>query len=234
MADPRVLANDPTIVCRECGKTWPAGPKRTRRRGGPANVPLPASGLALDAERRPLITFSDTAEKAWAAKMEGDISPRSRRPPRLPMTVAAVAALAFVFAFVGGREAAVTALPDLAGLYAALGIPVNLDGIAIEDVAAERAPAAGGSVLVVSGSLRNVSGTRQAVPSLVAVLYDSARESAGLRSFDPPARMVAIDERTPFRLRLDDVPPRAVQIVVRFRRPGERLPAGVKASAAVR
>jgi hypothetical protein len=142
-----------------------------------------------------------------------------------------MAALAFFAVFFGGREAAVTAIPDLASLYDALGMPVNLEGIAIEDVTAERAPGSDGSVIAVSGKIRNVSGAPQNVPPLVAILYDSAKVAAGSRSFAAPAETVAVNEEAPFLLKLENVPPQAVEVVVRFRRPGENLPAPSDPSA---
>jgi hypothetical protein len=186
---------------------------------GPA-APRPT----LEGERRPLVTFSDNADKAWAAKIKRDSPQPAARQSRVPITAAAMAALAFLAVFLGGREAAVTALPDLASLYEALGMPVNLDGIAIEDVTAERAPGLSGSVIAVSGKIRNVSGTAQNVPQLVAILYDSAKVAAGSRSFAAPAATIAVNEQAPFLLKLENVPPQAVEVVVRFRRPGEDLP----------
>ena len=77
------------------------------------------------------------SEEATAAKMAGDYWPEPPRQSRIPMIAGAMAALLFLVAFFGAREAAVAALPDLAGLYRAIGLPVNLDGFAIEAVGAD-------------------------------------------------------------------------------------------------
>ena len=85
MADPAVLADAPTIVCRNCGETWPIGQRRTRRPAFSTTGTHAHTGTALiEAERRPLVTFSDGAEKAWAAKIEGDILPEPSRRPLAP------------------------------------------------------------------------------------------------------------------------------------------------------
>jgi hypothetical protein len=233
-AEPQVLADAPTIVCRECGETWPAAPPRRRRRQfqgidlvGETKAHLESN--VIDARRRPLATYSDGAESAWAAKVSGDYWPEPPRQRRFPMIAGAIAALVFLGAFFGGREAAVTALPDLASLYAAIGLPVHLDGIAIEDVAAERSSTSTGDRIVVRGMIRNVSRDEMAVPQLAAILYDSAKVPALGESFDPPAETIARGEAAPFLLTLDGVPPQATEVAVRFRRPGERLPQGAVA-----
>ena len=81
------------------------------------------------------------------------------------------------------------ALPDLAGLYAAIGLPVNLDGLAIEDVKAERAPTfAGDRARRCTPRSATSAAAKQAIPPLAAVLYSDALVPAGAYGFDPPAQ----------------------------------------------
>jgi hypothetical protein len=220
-----VLADSPMIVCRNCGETWPVSPRRTRRPAFPTTEhdPRPVSAL-IEAERRPLITFSDGAQKAWAAKIEGDVLPEMPQDSRFAATAtmtAALAAILFVGALLGGREAAVAALPDLAGLYAAVGLPVNLDGLAIEDVRAERLPP--DRRLTVRGLIRNVSGVDRAARPLVVNVMDAVAQGVGSRDFDPPAATIAAGEAVPFILEFQDLPEEAAEISIRFRRPFEPL-----------
>ena len=78
------------------------------------------------------------------------------------------------------------ALPDLAGLYAALGMPVNLDGLAIEDVQAERSEVGEeGAQILVRGTIRNVSGGELPIPALAASFYDAARHARRLARLRP-------------------------------------------------
>jgi len=224
-AEPEVLADAPTIVCRECGETWPSAPRRTvRRLDLVRETEAQVKSNLEEAERRPLVTYSDGAERAWAAKVEGDYWPEPPRPRRIPMMMGAVASVLFLVAFFGGREAAVRAVPDLAGLYAAIGLPVSLEGMAIEAVTAERSKTDAGETVVVHGTIHNVSGRAMAVPPLTAVLYDSARRPAGVQGFDPPAATIGNGEAKPFVLTLDTAPRQADTVAVRFRHPGERLP----------
>jgi hypothetical protein len=226
-----VLADSPMIVCRNCGETWPVAPRRTKRPAFATTQHDPRPAL-IEAERRPLITFSDGAEKAWAAKIEGDILPEAPQASRFAATAtttAALAAILFVGALLGGREAAVAALPDLAGLYAAVGLPVNLDGLAIEDVKAERLPPEEGSTLTVRGLIRNVSGVDRAARPLVVKVMDAVARGIGSRDFDPPAATIAAGDAVPFILKLQELPEGAAEISIRFRGPFEPLHDGADA-----
>jgi hypothetical protein len=178
----------------------------------------------IDAERRPLVSYSDGADKAWATKVEGDYWPEPPSERRLPMTIAAMAAMLFLAAFFGGREAAVAALPDLAGLYAALGLPVNLDDFSIEDVTAERSASAEGGRVSVRGMIRNVGADEQPLPPLAAILYSSAAVPAGSYRFEAPIDPVLPGEAAVFLLELEAVPQNVAEVRIRFARGGENLP----------
>ena len=174
--------------CRICA----SGGRRRRSRGagralslwsGAAAGEWPASG-SLEAIRRPFVTYDGAqgpTERAWAAKIEADRDPPVVVRSRIPQFAAAIASAIFLVAFFGGRDAAVTALPDLAGLYAAIGLPVNLDGFAIAAVEAERRGTGVAATLVVRGRIENVSGVARPVPPLV-VGFQRRRRHAELRS----------------------------------------------------
>jgi hypothetical protein len=234
--DPSALLQHPTMVCRECGETWPvealearhnralaqklAPPRRAetpRQPGGPR------SGEVLVAEKRPLITYTNSRDDAWAGKIAGDYWPEPQRTSRLPMVAAGIAGLFFLAAFFGGREAAVAALPDLAGLYAAIGLPVNLDGFEIQDVKAARVPTFAGDRLAVHATLRNIGSTKQAIPPLAAVLYSNTLAPSGAYGFDPPSQRIAAGESVTLNMNLEGAPVEAAEVIVRFRRRGETL-----------
>ena len=50
-----------------------------RRRAQSGCSAAAAAGRVIDAERQPLVTYSDAADNAWKAKIEGDYWPE---PPR--------------------------------------------------------------------------------------------------------------------------------------------------------
>jgi hypothetical protein len=229
-ADPAVLADAPMIVCRECGETWPVSPRRRARRAPASEDDAPSP--VVNAERRPLIAYSSGVGQAWVAKMEGDVLPVPPRHSRVPLIAAGLASALFLATFLAGREAAVAALPDLAGLYAAFGLPVNLDGVVIETIEATRSADRDVPQLIVEGAIRNVSQTRQPVPPLTLSFRDRAGKPTGWRGFDPPPQLIAAGEAAPFRLAIEDVPRQAADVVVRFRRPAERVPEESEGSTA--
>lgn len=223
-ADPAAFAAAPMIVCRECGGTWPVAGRRTkgRRHGGLASMePAPT----IEAERRPLVTFSEGSDKAWIAKMEGDRPAMEPERRRLPAVAAGMAAILVLAGFFGGREAAVAALPDLAGLYGAIGLPVNLDGFAIERVTAERLIVANGAQLTVRGTVRNLGGAERAVPPLVAVVHNAATVPSGSHGLVLPMMMLKAGSSAGFTFAIDALPENAAEVVVRFRRRGETVAA---------
>jgi hypothetical protein len=231
-ADPSALLQHPTMVCRECGETWPVEEVEARHNRAlaqklapprRADAPPQRRHDVIVAEKRPLITYSNAKDDAWAGKIAGDYWPEPPRHSHIPMVAAGMAALFFLAAFFGGREAAVAALPDLAGLYAAIGLPVNLDGFEIAEVKAGRVPTFAGTRLAVQATIRNVGSTKQAIPPLAAVLYSNALVPAGAFGFDPPSQFVAAGESVQLTMNLEAAPDQAAEVVVRFRRRGETL-----------
>ncbi len=216
----RALADRPAMVCRECGETWPAGGIGAGSLAKAERRPRPGGGGVIVAERRPLVTYSDTADKAWKAKIDGDYWPEPPRPRRLPMTVAAVASLAFLAAVFGARQAAVAALPDLAGLYAAIGLPVNLDGISIDKIEATRSQTFAGSKVSVSATLKNLGASARPMPPLVAALGKASTRSA---EFDPPAKSIGAGQSVAVTVELASVPDDAETVALRLKRRGETL-----------
>jgi hypothetical protein len=224
------------MVCRECGETWSLrgfvpddkilsiDPPDT-----PEAVDVPSrpgrkserKGEVLVAEKRALVTYSDTREDAWAAKMAGDYWPEPPQQSRIPMIAGAIAAVLFLVAFFGAREAAVAALPDLASLYRAIGMPVNLDGFAIEAVGAERTPTFGASKLTVRATIHNLGKHTAELPPLAVLLYSTALVPAGALGFDPPAGEVPSGGSVQIVLNVEAAPKEAAEVVVRFRQRGE-------------
>lgn len=223
--DAAALAGQSTIHCRECGETWPAPASTANRRKLVTRIERRAPVLV--AEKRTVVSYSEKgAENAWKSKIEGDYWPEPPRHSRLPMLAAAVASLFFFAAFLGGRQAAVAALPDLAGLYAAIGLPVNLDGFRITDVKAERVPALGGTRLIVHANVENIGSADRPIPALATLLYSEAAAPAGAYGFDAPERVVTAGETVALAMQLESAPKQAAEVVVRFRRRGEQLAAG--------
>lgn len=230
------------VVCRRCGETWAAksvenvaaGPIEKAEQAGRSLVWSDAR--LIDAVRRPLAGYDNGSKDAWAARIAADRAPA---PARIPAgrsfigAVAALASIAFLVAFVDGRENAVAAVPDLAGLYEAIGLPVNLQGLAISDLTGRRHMTGDSARLTVSGVLVNLKEDDQPVPGLIVELRDSAHHPIRAIAIAPPvARLAGLDSKA-FQVVIDDVPKTAIDVAVRFAPPGQ-LAASVVRGPAIR
>jgi predicted Zn finger-like uncharacterized protein len=116
---------------------------------------------------------------------------------------------------VAAREAVVLHLPQMGAAYAAIGLPVNLQGISFGPLQA-KLDEAGGGVLSVEGTVTNMRARAVTVPEIVASLKGpDGREVYAWRATVPKANLGA-GETTSFRTRLSTPPSNAQKIVLRF------------------
>jgi predicted Zn finger-like uncharacterized protein len=166
-------------------------------------------------------------QEIGATSRNGDIETAARRPavvrpsrrrsrPRVNLPFVILALLTVVAALVGWRHAIVRAAPQTAGLYAAIGLPVNLRGLAIEDVKTTEEMQDNVPVLVVEGTVVNVVNRTVDVPRL----RFAVRNPAGIEIYAwtalPNQPLLAPGERLAFRSRLASPPADTQDIVVRF------------------
>jgi predicted Zn finger-like uncharacterized protein len=152
-----------------------------------------------------------------------------RRPPFVPRRVqtktssaqrqvvaAAVLIGILVFSAIGSRASLVRAVPDLAGLYAAIGLPVNLRGLEFSDIKTKHELQDGIPVLVIEGEVVNVTRRPVEVPRLrLAVIGPDARELYSWTALLPRS-VLSEGEKLPFRSRLASPPAEGKQVMVRF------------------
>jgi predicted Zn finger-like uncharacterized protein len=146
--------------------------------------------------------------------------PVRRRPPARPLReqlgVPAIALVVLVLAaafFV--RQPIVAAIPDLAGLYAALGMEVNLRGLEFRNMTATRDIDNGRPILIVEGEIANIGSAEIDVPP-VRLAVRAGRQEIYAWSVEPARRTLGAGESAPFRTRLATPPAAADDIEVRF------------------
>lgn len=141
---------------------------------------------------------------------------RRRSPLRLNLPFVILALMTVVAALIGWRAAIVRAAPQSARLYAAIGLPVNLRGLAIEDVKTTEETQDNVPVLVVEGTIVNVANRTVDVPRL----RFAVRNPAGIEIYAwtalPNQPLLARGEKLAFRSRLASPPADTHDIVVRF------------------
>lgn len=121
-----------------------------------------------------------------------------------------------------GRQFVVRQFPDLASLYAIVGLEVNLYGLQFEDVRTIRRPEGGVAVLIVEGSIRNISSRTKDIPRLHFILSGRNREIFAWHDDASPHPLPA-GESTQFRTVLASPPDVADELHVRFLNNDTRL-----------
>lgn len=126
------------------------------------------------------------------------------------------ASLALIAAIIMLRAPIVRAVPDLASLYSAIGLEVNLRGLAFRDIRMLREVSNGSPVFVVEGLIENVSGQTVRLPEVLFSLRDDAKSE--LFSWTNRLSLTALPagEVTRFKTELTTAPAIATDILVRF------------------
>lgn len=130
---------------------------------------------------------------------------------------AAICVLFLVLAgLVAGRQQVVRFLPQTASLYARIGMPVNLRGLAFENIKTARGMQDGVPMLVVEGDIVGTSGRHAEVPRLRFAVVDNAGKEIYAWTARPTRTLLPPGETLPFRSRLASPPADASGIAVRF------------------
>ena len=143
---------------------------------------------------------------------------------RLPMArmrrLARWVALVTLLAVVGGgvllRNSIVQQLPGLAGLYAAVGLEVNVVGLEFEGVRTLKSLQQGAEVLVVDGKVRSVAGHEVILPQVIVTLLGAKGESLYEWSVSPKAAELEPGEVVAFETRLTAPPAAATGVRLTF------------------
>lgn len=114
------------------------------------------------------------------------------------------------------RDRIVESVPDMAGLYEAVGLRVNLRGIDFAGITTVVTKEPGGDVLVVEGEIVNPTGRERRVPAILISLRDDTQQSLYSWTSEPPRTSLAGGESVRFRARLVAPPAEARQVLVRF------------------
>jgi hypothetical protein len=139
---------------------------------------------------------------------------RSWLKPGLPLAIMVLIALNA--SLVIWRSQVVQILPQTASLYAAVGLPVNLRGLAFEDVRMSQTEQDGIAVLMVEGSIVNVTRRPLEVPRLRLAVRNEAGHEIYSWTAQPGRSLLGPGDSMPFRSRLASPPADAREMQVRF------------------
>lgn len=183
---------------------------------GKSLVPLVALNECGD--RPAPATLRQSAEEVEIGKQR-PVHPKAAPRRAWPLPSLSAAILALIVAntiLIAWRSDVVRLLPQTASLYAAAGMPVNLRGLAFENVKMSRDVHDGVSVLVVEGSLVNVAGRAIEVPRLRLSVRNDTMNEIYTWTTVPARSILGPGETLPFRSRLASPPIEARDVVVRF------------------
>jgi len=119
------------------------------------------------------------------------------------------------------RQQIVSLWPQSATLYSAVGLEPNTRGIAFEKVNYVKALDGGQIVLIVTGSLRNITDHEIPVAQIRVGLSDAGKREIYHWTFSADAATMQPGQVLGFRTRLTNPPPAAHDIDVRFVKEGE-------------
>ncbi|KQT76871.1 zinc-ribbon domain-containing protein [Methylobacterium sp. Leaf466] len=243
----RVGAEGRSVRCAACRETWFIGPDdvataqiaeamaamddgtRNRSEDQAAldawEAALAEEGIAPDAA--PSSTPSEPASVEPPPRKAAKRPSRPAKPGRSWSAFATAAGLWLAIVAVGGgalvaRTTVVRAMPQSAGLYAAIGLPVNLRGIDLRDVAAfQAAGEAGLTQLVVEGDLVGVSREAVAVPAIEIEVRDERDQPLYRWTVPSPRPSLEDRETARFRASLSAPPAQGRSVQVRFAGTGQ-------------
>jgi predicted Zn finger-like uncharacterized protein len=188
-----------------------------------SRIDTDASAIAAEdiavVENAPALAPEAEEEPAPAVKRRKLVSPppaKARRARRIPLAFVAAVLFCALGAAVMGRHAVVRAAPEMASLYAAIGLPVNLRGLEFQNIRTKQEIQDGVTVLSIEGDVENVANRAVELPRVrLAVIGDNGNEIYSWTALLPRSILYP-HERVPFKSRLASPPAEGKEIMVRF------------------
>jgi predicted Zn finger-like uncharacterized protein len=195
----------------------------------PPSVPVevPAADAAAASETAPVAVDEQVAEPPESASpprrakwaKDKSSSGRSAKGKHRLLTWPAgtiAATLVIVAAGLHQRARVVKYLPQTAGLYAAIGLPVNLRGITINNVGSRLIDDNGVMVLIIDGDLVNATDQNVRLPRLRFAVLGKDRQEIYAWSAQTDQASLKPGEKINFRRRLAAPPADGQDVSVRF------------------
>ena len=174
--------------------------------------------------RKPKIQVKTRAPEPGLKRIVDTVGQRARRvrPQRVVGAMiffGAIALCAFAITF---RTPIVARMPDLAGLFTLAGFDVNLRGLEFRDLRSFREIEDGTIVLVIAGTIENISQEAMHVPAVRLALRSEDAQEIYAWIMEPRLRRLDVGGTTRFRTRLSAPPDPAADIQVRFVERGQQ------------
>ena len=210
VADGAVPPQGRVVRCAACTHSWRAHPAETLALSDPAPAFSAAPAFAgAGAAAAPL-------PQRFRAKVQEE---RATRQAVATGAVWAVMGAAFLTLLGGAalfRVQVVRMIPSVAGAYAAVHLPVNPTGLALENVQGGPGLVDGRAVIIVTGVQRNVETDGRAASPMTVQLIDKAGRAVAQQPLDAPGATIAPGETRGFKAVFENPPISAAEFQVDF------------------
>ena len=216
------------VICRTCGSSYHIPDEILGE--GPRQFRCSQCGGSWELRGRAMLSASVASTRGAPARFERPRAAPTIRFQRLrglarslAAPLAAFGLIAVLMTAIGARGAIVAAAPVMAGAYAAIGLPVNPRGLAIEDVRARLEDSGGKTTLIVEGAIANLRQSETAIPALRIALRAADGRELYVWSASAPRERLTSRERTSFAARLAAPPEGVRDALVKFVAPGDKI-----------
>ena len=209
------------VRCAKCRHVWFQTPPELETPIEPEPVISPAVAEAVPAGALPFGVQAPPHD----IDEEEEAAPQRSRGAAFAQTVGWVALIGLLgsigWATIAYRDTIASVWPPSSSLYSVLGMPVNVRGITITNIAYKQEYESGQPVLSVTGKIVNVSNREQPVPEIRVVLMDDAKRELYHWTFDAGVPTLKPGAESPFTTRLSSPPADARNLNVRFAEAGD-------------
>ncbi|MDR3408553.1 MAG: zinc-ribbon domain-containing protein [Methylovirgula sp.] len=205
--------NGRRVACPRCETVWLAKPSMPEAE---AEVPAPfTADVRISADDR---LAAGMAHKSFARTVSAPAPPAPR--PHIPAFVhnffAGTLLLALAMGLIASRGAVARAWPGAGRLYAAIGIPVDHDGLAIRDLHTSLTRMNGELFLGVEGEIVNLRPDSTPVPAVRLAIRDAGGHELYTWTVRAERRTLAAGDSLLFRARLAQPPAGGRDVAARF------------------
>jgi predicted Zn finger-like uncharacterized protein len=213
------------LRCVGCGEAWTVTLEAMETNGAPIvegqRVPTGALEDARQRFRHAPRRFTETTNPA---RRRQDRSMRkSAALGRTSKAFAAVAILGCAMGALAARAALVKAVPNTARIFAAVGLPVNLRGLALDNVHTNIFDSGDRKVLIVEGAIVNLRDSSMETPNMRIALRGQDKRELYVWTAPAPKAQLGPNEQVAFRTRLAAPPDGVSDVLVRFAAFGDKL-----------
>jgi predicted Zn finger-like uncharacterized protein len=213
------------LRCVGCGEAWAVTPQTIEANDAPI---VEGQRVASEAPE----TASNKAGHRSSRSVDRSKAPRRgpgitvQKPYTLKKAGAAFAALLILggaMAAIAARSPIVRAVPNTARIFAAMGLPVNLRGLALDNVRTNIFDSGDRKVLIVEGAIVNLRDFTTQSPNMRIALRGQDKRELYVWTAPAPKSELSAHEQVAFRTRLAAPPDGVTDVQVRFAAVGDRL-----------